>query len=195
MLSLSMRPFSVGNEGSIYKPNAVEKSEKVRSRKISKVSETASCNDVPVLRRAAMDYLARREHSFYELTQKLNKKFPESDSDLLVEVLDTLKADNLQSDERFTESYVRYRKSRGFAYQHIRADLAGRRVSEMVIGKYLIKADEHWQISAGQLAAKRLRSQEPLSFGSKVHRKLSRFLVSRGFSPAEIRKAVEKHLV
>jgi regulatory protein len=195
MLSLSMRPFSVGNEGSIYKPNAVEKSEKVRSRKISKVSETASCNDVPVLRRAAMDYLARREHSFYELTQKLNKKFPESDSDLLVEVLDTLKADNLQSDERFTESYVRYRKSRGFAYLHIRADLAGRRVSETIIGKYLIKTDEHWQISADHLAAKKLRSQEPLSFGSKVHRKLSRFLVSRGFSPAEIRKAVEKHLV
>ena len=195
MLSLSMRPFSVGNEGSIYKPNAVEKSEKVRSRKISKVSETASCNDVPVLRRAAMDYLARREHSFYELTQKLNKKFPESDSDLLVEVLDTLKADNLQSDERFTESYVRYRKSRGFAYLHIRADLAGRRVSEMVIGKYLIKADEHWQISAGQLAAKRLRSQEALSFGCKEHRKLSGFLVSRGFSPAEVRKALEKHLV
>jgi regulatory protein len=195
MLSLSMRPFSVGNEGSIYKPNAVEKSEKVRSRKISKVSETASCNDVPVLRRAAMDYLARREHSFYELTQKLNKKFPESDSDLLVEVLDTLKADNLQSDERFTESYVRYRKSRGFAYLHIRADLAGRRVSETIIGKYLIKTDEHWQISADQLVAKKLRSQEPLSFGSKVHRKLSRFLVSRGFSPAEIRKAVEKHLV
>ena len=195
MLSLSMRPFSVGNEGSIYKPNAVEKSGKVRSRKISKVSETASCNDVPVLRRAAMDYLARREHSFYELTQKLNKKFPESDSDLLVEVLDTLKADNLQSDERFTESYVRYRKSRSFAYLHIRADLAGRRVSETIIGKYLIKTDEHWQISADQLVAKKLRSQEPLSFGSKVHRKLSRFLVSRGFSPAEIRKAVEKHLV
>ena len=149
MLSLSMRPFSVGNEGSIYKPNAVEKSEKVRSRKISKVSETASCNDVPVLRRAAMDYLARREHSFYELTQKLNKKSPESDSDLLVEVLDTLKADNLQSDERFTESYVRYRKSRGFAYQHIRADLAGRRVSETIIGKYLIKTGNSFARQSG----------------------------------------------
>ena len=83
--------------------------------KKKKMSETTPCNDVPVLRRAAMDYLARREQSFYELTQKLNKKFPESDSDLLVEVLDILKAENLQSDDRFTESYVRYRKSRGFA--------------------------------------------------------------------------------
>lgn len=195
MPSLSMRPFSCGNEGSIYKSDKVEKSEKARSRKTSKVSETASCNDLPVLRRAAMDYLARREHSFYELTQKLNKKFPETDSDLLVAVLDVLKTENLQSDERFTESYVRYRKSRGFAYLHIRADLAGRRVSETVIGKYLIKTDEDWQISADQLAVKKLRSKEPLSFGSKEHRRLSRFLVSRGFSPIEVRKALEKHLV
>lgn len=163
--------------------------------KKKKVSETTPCNDVPVLRRAAMDYLARREQSFYELTQKLNKKFPESDSDLLVEVLDALKAENLQSDDRFTESYVRYRKSRGFAYLHIRADLAGRQVSEMVVGKYLVKTDEHWQISADLLAAKKLRSHEPLGFGSKEHAKLSRFLVSRGFFPAEVRKALEKHLV
>jgi len=195
MPSLSMGPSSAGNEESIYKSNKAERSEKTRSKKTSKVLETASCNDVPVLRRAAMDYLARREHSFYELNQKLNKKFPDSDSSLLVEVLDVLKAENLQSDERFTESYVRYRKSKGFAYLHIRADLAGRRVSEMVIGKYLIKADEHWQISAGQLVAKRLRSQEALSFGSKEHRKLSRFLVSRGYSPAEVRKALAKYLV
>ena len=195
MPSLSIGPSPADNEESIYNSDKVERSEKTRSRKTSKVSETASCNDAPVLRRAAMDYLARREHSFYELTQKLNKKFPESDSSLLLEVLDVLKTEDLQSDDRFTESYVRYRKSRGFAYLHIRADLTGRRVSEVVIGKYLTKADEHWQISAGQLAAKRLRSQEALSFGCKEHRKLSGFLVSRGFSPAEVRKALEKHLV
>ena len=198
MASLSMGSYSAGNEELIYKSDkleSLERLEKARSRKTSKVSGTSACNDVPDLRRAAMDYLARREHSLYELTEKLKKKFPDSDSSLLAEVLDILKADNLQSDERFTESYVRYRKSRGFAYLHIRADLANRRVSEMVIGKYLIKDDEHWQISAGQLAAKRLRSIETLGFGSREHRKLSRLLISRGFSPAEVRKALEKHLL
>ena len=195
MPSLTIRHSPAGNEELIYKSDNVKRSEKARSRKTNKVSETASCNDAPAHRRAAMDYLARREHSFYELTQKLNKKFPDSDSSLLIEALDVLKAENLQSDDRFTESYVRYRKSRGFAYLHIRADLADRRVSEMTIGKYLIKSDEHWQISAGQLAAKKLRSQEKLSFGSKEHRKLSAFLISRGFSSAEVRKALEKHLV
>ena len=165
-----------------------------KNHKATQVSETASCNDVPVLRRAAMDYLARREHSFYELAQKLGKKFPDTDSELLTEVLDVLRAENLQSDERFTESYVRYRKSRGFAYLHIRGDLSARRVSEELINEHLLIDDEHWEIMADELVVKKLRNQEPLVFGSKLHRKLTRFLESRGFSPQESRKALDKHL-
>ena len=191
MTLLSQRIISADSRGVAESAEFVESHANQESKQVSK---NTPCNDVPVLRRAAMDYLARREHSFYELSQKLNKKFPESDSDLLTQVLDALKAENLQSDERFTESYVRYRKSRGFAYLHIRADLAARRVSESVITKYLVKADEHWQITADSLAAKKLRNQEPLDFGSKLHRKLCRFLVSRGFSPLEVRKALEKYL-
>lgn len=142
-----------------------------------------------------MDYLARREHSLFELFQKLSKKFSETDKALLSEVLEALKSENLQSDERFAESYVRYRKSRGFAYLHIRADLAGRRVSESLIAKYLLTDDEHWQHTAEQLVEKKLRFQSPPSYGSKSHRKLTRFLHARGFSSEQIRKALEKHLV
>lgn len=142
-----------------------------------------------------MDYLARREHSLFELLQKLGKKFPETDAELLCEVLETLKSENLQSDERFTESYVRYRKSRGFAYLHIKADLAGRRVSDSLITKHLLVDDEHWQVTADQLVAKKLRHQESPCFGSKLHRKLTRFLESRGFASLEIRRALEKHLL
>ncbi|MFT6825136.1 MAG: regulatory protein, partial [Pseudohongiellaceae bacterium] len=156
---------------------------------------TTPCNDVPVLRRAAMDYLARREHSLFELMQKLSKKFPETDKGLLLEVLETLKSEKLQSDERFTEAYVRYRKSRGFAYLHIKADLAGRRVSDSLITKHLLVDDEDWQRTAQQLVVKKLRHQESPSYGSKLHRKLTRFLESRGFASTEIRKALEKHLV
>ena len=159
------------------------------------MSAIAPCNDVPVLRRAAMDYLARREHSLFELLQKLTKKFPETDSELLLEVLEVLKSENLQSDERFTESYVRYRKSRGFAYLHIKGDLSSRRVSDSLITKHLLVNDKDWQLTADQLVVKRLRHQESPSFGSKLHTKLTRFLESRGFASTEIRKALEKHLV
>ena len=196
-----MRLFASGNEGTIFKSgkldnsDKLEKSENTRSGKTHKKSETVYCNDVPVLRRAAMDYLARREHSLFELLQKLSKKFPETDEELLLKVLETLKSENLQSDDRFTESYVRYRKSRGFAYLHIKADLGGRRVSDSLVTKHLLIDDEDWQVTADQLVVKKLRHQESPSYGSKLHRKLTRFLESRGFASNQIRKALEKHLV
>lgn len=192
MPSLSVSPFSSVSDGLL---GELEESASVASGKAINVSETTPCNDVPVLRRAAMDYLARREHSFFELTQKLGKKFPDTDRELLLEVLETLKSENLQSDERFTEAYVRYRKSRGFAYLHIRGDLSARRVSEVLIDKYLHIDDEHWQLTAEQLVAKKLRYQESPSYGSKLHRKIMRFLEARGYSSPEIRKALEKHLL
>jgi len=198
MPSLSMSTASSGNEGLFDGSGKLDRSdtsESARRCKKKKVSETAPCNDVPVLRRAAMDYLARREHSLFELLQKLTKKFPETDEELLLEVLETLKSENLQSDERFTESYVRYRKSRGFAYLHIKADLGGRRVSDSLVTKHLLIDDEDWQVTANQLVVKKLRHQESPSYGSKLHRKLTRFLESRGFASNQIRKALEKHLV
>lgn len=156
--------------------------------------DSQACTDVPVLRRAAMDYLARREHSFFELTQKLQKRFADTDADLLHEVVTTLQQENLQSDARFAESYARYRTSRGFAYQHIKADLSARRVSDKLIDTFLDVDAEHWQHTADQLICKKHRDAGPISYGSKVHRKLSRFLESRGFTPLQIRKALEKHL-
>ena len=198
MPSLSRSVVPSDNEGTFDrsgKSDKLEKSETTKKSKTYKVSETVSCNDVPALRRAAMDYLARREHSFFELMQKLSKKFPEAEGELLLEVLEALKSENLQSDERFTEAYVRYRKSRGFAYSHIKGDLNSRRVSDSLIVKHLLVDDEDWQQTAEQLVVKKLRHQEPPSYGSKLHRKVTRFLESRGFASTEIRKALEKHLV
>ena len=198
MPSLSRSVVPSDNEGIFDrsgKSDKLEKSETTKKSKTYKVSETVSCNDVTVLRRAAMDYLARREHSLFELMQKLSKKYPETDGELLLEVLEVLKSENLQSDERFTEAYVRYRKSRGFAYSHIKGDLNSRRVSDRLIFKHLLVDDEDWQQTAGQLVVKKLRNQESLSYGSKLHRKVTRFLESRGFASSEIRKALEKHLV
>lgn len=193
-----MSAVSSGNEGLFdgsAKLERLDKSASAKRFKKKKVYETTPCNDVPVLRRAAMDYLARREHSLYELMQKMGKKFPETDRELILEVLETLKSDNLQSDDRFTESYVRYRKSRGFAYLHIKADLSSRRVSDSLIAEHLLADDEYWQLAAERLVVKKLRHQKSPSFGSKLHRKLTRFLESRGFATADIRKALDKHLV
>ncbi|MEQ8955770.1 MAG: regulatory protein RecX [Gammaproteobacteria bacterium] len=158
---------------------------------VSTSRETAPAIDVPVLRRAAMDVLARREHSFYELQQKLGKKFPDTDPALINEVLKQLGQENLQSDARFAESYVRYRKSRGFGYHHIRIDLATRRVAEELINQVLFEDDEDWRAMAVTLTANRTDPESPLLFGSKAHRRLLRFLESRGFPRSVIRQTLD----
>ncbi len=142
-----------------------------------------------------MDLLARREHPFFELQQKLSLRFPDADQHTLTGVLDTLRHENLQSDERFTESYIRYRKSRGFGYMHIRTDLAARRIAPATIEKYLQQDDEDWLQLASALVTKKLNDCESLEFGCKQHRRLVRLLESRGFSNPDIRKVLEKRLV
>lgn len=151
-------------------------------------------NDVPVLRRAAMDFLARREHSFYELQRKLTQKFPDQDRGLIDQVLDDLRSENLQSDERFVESYARYRKSRGFGYLHIKADIQARGVSESLVEHYLQHDDDGWLLSVEELLIRKLGEQGRLEFGSKEHRKILRFLESRGFTAPQIRRAVDARL-
>lgn len=55
----------------------------------------------------ACDYLSRRDHSEYELKKKLRRKFSEASSDEINTVMEKLKELKFQSDERFTESFVR----------------------------------------------------------------------------------------
>lgn len=174
-----------------------EKDEEVKIDKVHKVDkENHATSDVPVLRRAAMDFLARREHSFHELQHKLHRKFPDSPAAQLDDVLQCLANEGLQSDDRFTESWVRYRQGRGFGYHHIRSDLCARGLSNTIIDRYLFDDDDVWLDSARDLVAKKLRSlnTEIIEFGSKHHRKLLKFLESRGFGHREIRQALEEVL-
>jgi regulatory protein len=139
-----------------------------------------------------MDFLARREHSFYELKQKLLLKLPDAALSDVEAVLGRLREEKLQSDDRFAESYIRYRKSRGFGYHHIKADLSARHVSADILMKYLHSDDADWIEIAEALVQKKMKDREPLEFGCKRHRKLLRFLEARGFSGLEIRRVLEK---
>ena len=143
------------------------------------------------LRRSAMDSLARREHSYVELQRKLRLKYPDAPHDEIDLQLGRLRDQGLQSDARFVESYVRYRKSRGFGYLHIRSDLLGRGVLESLIESNLFEDDDDWLPMAEALVQKRLLGEPDLSFGSKPHLKLLRFLESRGFPPRVTRRALD----
>ena len=116
------------------------------------------------LRRSAMDSLARREHSYVELQRKLRLKYPDAPHDEIDFQLGRLRDQGLQSDARFVESYVRYRKSRGFAYLHIRSDLLGRGVPQSLIESNLFEDDDDWLPMAEALVQKRLLGQSDFVF-------------------------------
>ena len=76
------------------------------------------------IRLSAMGMLAGREYLRSQLATKLENKF--DNSPLIPAVLDQLAAENLQSDHRFIEAFIRSRISRGQGCTRIRLDLKTR---------------------------------------------------------------------
>ena len=158
--------------------------------------ENIDTKDVPVIRRAAMDCLARREHSLHELKTKLTRKFPDLSPVVVLAVLSRLTAEGLQSDERYTESRIRYRLERGFGYHHIRNDLISKGVDPYLVDQMLHPDDDCWLLKARELIEKKMFLKEGLPhrvlvFAGPEHKKLARFLETRGFSQRDIRVALD----
>jgi len=153
------------------------------------------CGDA-ALRHRAMDWLARREHSRLELARKLARRFPEAGPQQIDGVIAALAAENLQSDERFAENYLSRRKSQGFGWLHIRANLQARGVGEALIAG-IAPPEAEWLEVAQSALRKKLRGIEAdtgIAPGSPTHHRLSRFLANRGFPPQIARQALRIYL-
>ena len=73
------------------------------------------------IRSSALDLLASREHTKFELYRKLISKGFESCD--VVAIIQELEKQGLQSDERFVENYIIVRSKRGFGPLRIEAEL------------------------------------------------------------------------
>ena len=134
------------------------------------------------IRRAAMDLLARREHSRHELQQKLAQRF--SDRDLIDSELARLSDERLQSDERFVSTYIDSRARRYFGPAHIRRELRKRGIENAVIDIAFAEAGIDWSPVCDELTIKKFGPNPAMNFGEKVRR--ARFLVARGFVSGEM---------
>ena len=152
------------------------------------------------LRRAAMDLLARREHSRTELVDKLRRKFAEQAevvAQLLPDVLDQLERDGLLSDARFVAAYVRYRRSRGFGPLLIRQELRGKGVNSALLDAALAENTQEWLQCLRDLLARKLRqvsTADDAQEARKARQKLYRFCLSRGFTSAQIEQALRPEI-
>ncbi len=149
------------------------------------MTENRSCDPVEA-RKKAMDYLARREHGRAELFDKLvTAGF---DSDVADATLETLIADNLQSDERFVEAFVSSRINQGKGPARIRAELRERSISGRLVDNALAEAGANWTSLAVDVRLKKFGAEQPRDFLEKARQ--MRFLQSRGFESEQIQAAV-----
>jgi regulatory protein len=130
-----------------------------------------------------MDLLARREHSRFELTRKLRER--EFETDIIVTTLDKLEADNLLSDARFTEAYIKMRAGRGFGPVRIEQELLERGVSDSIIHDILKNQNWQWSKVIAHEQHKKYKCM-PKDFTEKA--KQSQFLYYRGFTPEQIKE-------
>lgn len=138
------------------------------------------------VREAAMDLLSRREHSTFELKQKLlRKEYLEDDIDI---ALQRLAAENLLSDERFVESFVHARQARGSGPRKIAAELSQKGVSDSLISHYLDERSPVWTDLAGEVRARKFGQTLPEDFKEKARQ--MRFLQQRGFSTEQIQRVL-----
>jgi len=145
------------------------------------------------IRRAAMDLLARREHSFQELTEKLQSRFPDED---VIPPLEKLREENLQSDQRYLEAYVRYRSNRGFGPLKIEAELYPKGLDSAQVREALYSEEYDWTELCRAAKEKRFPGSgcqshdSDTSFNPKERARCQRFLQGRGFSFEQIRECL-----
>ena len=134
------------------------------------------------LRHMAMDFLARREHSAYELRNKLRARAENSEE--LESVMQALQSEKLQSDERFTEAYVHHRFNGGMGPLKIRHELRQKGIGDAMIDDGLLPLEEEWESLMRTERERRFGESIPDDYSARM--KQARFLQNRGFSPEAV---------
>lgn len=138
------------------------------------------------IRLAAMDLLARREHSRSELATKLARRFADDD---IPPVLDGLESEGLLSDYRFCESYTRMRTAAGFGPLRLRVELRQRGVADALIEQVLEELAPDWSQLLQGLNEKKYRGQDWADRREAARR--ARFFQQRGFPSELIRDVID----
>ena len=128
----------------------------------------------------AMGLLSRREHGRAELKSKLIAKGV--DAGTAVDVVEKLRSQGLQSEERFASALIRRRIARGYGPVYIRGELSERRVDDEVADAELNRTDAFWQQLAADALERKFQAgrERDASYNTRA-----RFLARRGF-PADI---------
>jgi regulatory protein len=136
-----------------------------------------------------MQYLARREHSRRELHDKLLKKG--CDEATAAETVKRLEQDRLVSDDRFMESLIQARRSRGYGPLRIQKELQEKGVTAEAIERWLDISGGEWLEDIRRVQRKKFGARLPKSYPERARQ--ARFLQYRGFTYDQIQKVLNPH--
>ncbi len=140
------------------------------------------------VRDIALRYLGRREYAIEELRHKLLQRG--ADAEITDRVVSDLADENLVSDQRFTEMYIRMRMRRLFGPLKIRGELRSRGITDTLIDETMPGGQEAWFDAASQWVGK--RSQGELDYAARA--RIYRSLMNRGFTHEQANVALARIL-
>jgi len=140
------------------------------------VADQEAVNPAEV-RLAAMNLLARREHSYKELQRKLFRRF--NDREVVEIQVRRLADENLQCDRRFAESFVRQGVFKGHGPVRVRQDLRQRGITETECEQAITACEVDWISLAEEVFAKKFGAMVSADLKEKARR--ARFMQYRGF--------------
>jgi regulatory protein len=128
------------------------------------------------MRAFAYRLLGRREYSVFELVRRIRQKWPEANE--VEDLVEALAEENLVSDERYAESFVRFRLQRYQGPLKIRAALRTKGISDALVSRELDSHSHEWTPLARQWLDR--QHAGPIDF--ELKKKFYRRLVNRGFT-------------
>ena len=143
------------------------------------------------IRNACLRLLTRREHSQQELLDKLSiKGFEKSE---LQAIIDRLAEQGWQSNQRFTESYSRYRIKKGYGPIKIAFELQQRGIKETEVDPVALDLADSWDEIIDSVYLKKYAGDKKLAH--KEWLKRSRFLQQRGFNNEMINQLFKRFII
>jgi regulatory protein len=134
-------------------------------------------DEAKIINHAITRLLSRREHSQYELVQKLVAKG--LNEQLCYQQLQFFIDKRIQSDERYLEAYVRSAYLKGKGPQVIRQTLSQHNIEGVQVNEHIFIEDYDWFALAIEVRTKRFGEHAPEDFADK--QKQMRFLQYMGF--------------
>lgn len=141
----------------------------------------------------ALHLLARREHSTFELRNKLLLRgYSEAE---ITPVIEAFTECGYLSDDRYTEAGVRVRINKGDGPLKIRAYLLEHGVANSVVSKHLNHNEEFWLAQAVEVdrrIVRLLRDRNPDESSKSLFGKRARRLKNRGYPASIIARVLDR---